>query len=300
MTEQNKPETNPVVDTTPNTVPIVPDDWAALGAKAGYDPKPAEALRLHIVGPRNQGKTTWESSIPDTLILDTEGGADAIIAPRATRIFTKNYNDIVMVHDKLVADAKAGKKRFVRICYDTIDEFIAIIKHKLEEEKGCEDITEYRSTGYGYNLILQRFWSFVRDLEGAGYTWGIVGHITTKQETDPSTHKEVTRIRDAVYPSISAKIGNQCDFKVTIFRKTEEIEKKAQKKLSSGQIIEVPAGTEIKKTYMLDCITGRNGENKARGVPNMEDRFEIPLINGWDVFKEKYEAAVQAAKEQCK
>jgi len=253
MTEQNKPETNPVVDATPNTVPIVPDDWAALGAKSGYDPKPAEALRLFIVGPSGEGKTTLESSIPDNLILDFDDGAYAVPGGVATRIAIRDYAHLEAVIDKLKLDAKASKRQFKRVSLDTIDELISMIKHKLEDEKGCEDITDYRSEGYGYNCILQRFWSIVLDLEQAGYSWAIIGHTRTKTEVDSSSKKPVTRIRDSVYPIVSKKILTKADFKLTIYCVPETVKTELPPQIvkAGGKEISVPRSKEETRSCLL-------------------------------------------------
>jgi hypothetical protein len=296
MTE--KPKVNPVVECEANTVPVVPDDWAALGAKSGYDPKPAKALRLFIVGPSGEGKTTFLSSISDTLIFDFDDGANAIPGGRATRISIRDYAHFDSIIDKLVADAKANNRRFARVGTDTIDELIAMIKHKLEEEKGVEDITDYRSEGYGYNLILQRFWSKILDLEHAGYAWAINGHMKTKTEVDPATKKPVTKIRESVYPGVAKKILSKADFKLTIYCIPKTIERTVEKILPGGRKIQVPAGSETKLTYYLDSLTTEARDGKSRGVPSMERKFELPLIGGWDVFKEKYEAAVKVEKKR--
>jgi len=290
--EQKAVEMNPVVDTKPNEVPVVPDDWAALGAEAGYNPKAAEALRLFIVGPSGEGKTTFAASIPDNLILDFENRADAITGAKSVRIKIKDYAHADAIVEKLKADAKKGNKRFKRVTIDTVDEFIAMIKHQIEEEKNVEDVTDYRSEGYGYNVILQRFWSKMQDLEQAGYSWAVVGHLKTKRETNPATGKSETKLRDAIYPSISQKVLNLCDFKMTIYCLAQVIEKKKAQKLPDGRVVEVPAGTETKQTYYADTLTTAQRSNKASGVPTMERKFELPLIGGWDVFKQKYEAAV--------
>jgi len=291
---------NPVVDAMPNTVPDVPSDWAALGMKAGYDPKPAEALRLFVVGPSGEGKTTFVSSIPRNVILDYDNGANAIPGGRATRLHVRTYEQLDMYVKKLVEDAKAGRRHWDRVTFDTIDELIAMIKHRLEEEKGVEDITEYRSTGYGYNAILQRFWSLVLDLEQAGYTWAVVGHMKTVEETDPATKKPMTRVRESVYPGVAKKILTQSDFKLTVYSISQTTEKKAKRKLPDGREIEVPAGTETRQVFFVDSMTTSERDNKSRGVPSMERKFELPLVGGWDAFKAKYDAAVAVERAKYK
>jgi len=288
---------NPTVETKPNVVPTVPSDWAAFGAKSGYDPKPAEALRLMVVGPSGEGKTTFEASIPDNLILDGDDGANAVPGSRAVRVHVRDYDNLKATVDKLVADSKAGKRHWRRVSWDTIDEFIGMIKHQLEKEKGCEDITEFGSQGHGYNLILERYWSFVLDLEQAGYTWAILGHMKTKTEVDPATRKEVTKIRESVYPSVAKKILTKADFKLTIYCLPQTIQLVKKQKLPGGQTIEVPAGSETRRVYYADTMTTEVRDNKARGVPGMDRKFEVPLVGGWDVFATKYNAAVKEARK---
>ena len=63
---KNPAEGNVAVSCKPNTVPIqaadfltqIPAHWQALGAEQGYNPKSAEDLRLWVVGPSGEGKTT--------------------------------------------------------------------------------------------------------------------------------------------------------------------------------------------------------------------------------------------------
>lgn len=304
MTEQNQPKTNPVVDTKPNQVPEVPSDWAALGAKSGYDPKPAGALRLLVVGPPGEGKTTFVSSIPNNLILDFDDGAYAVPGSNSTRINIKDYAHLEAIIAKLKSDAGSNSRKFERVSIDTIDELVAMIKHKLEEEKGVEDITDYRSEGYGYNCILQRFWSIILDLEQAGYSWAIIGHTRTKMEVDPSTKKPVTRIRDSVYPIVSKKILTKTDFKLTIYciPETVKTELPPQKVKTANGEISVPRSVEETKTvyYLNSLSTEDKGQNKSRGVPTMARKFSIPLIDGWGLFTAKYNAAIEQAKEQYK
>ena len=291
-----KPKINPTAKAKPNTVPLIPTDWSLLGLVGGYNPKLAEALRLYALGPYNEGKTTFIASIPNNIILDFEDGANAIVGPNSVRIHIRDYEHLVQVTKKLVEDAKNKNQHWKRVSFDTIEEFVDLIKHQLEVEKNVEDITDYGSRGHGYNLILQRVWSVVMDLEQAGYTWAIVGHQKIKTEMNPATKKEEAKIREAVYPGVAAKIKNKSDFQITVYRlpKTKVI--KTQVKIATGQVItqekEVTANV-----YYACSFTSDRGDAKSRGVPTMDAKFEIPLINGWNVFKEKYDNAVEAARK---
>lgn len=292
---------NVVLPATPNTVPVIPADWAKLGVETGYNPKAVVDLNLWIVGPSGEGKTTFESSVPDNMILDFDKSAESIVGTRALRVsIGNNYERYMEITQKLIDEGNAGKHVVRRVSFDTVDEWAGMIKLRLQKEKQVDDITEFGSQGHGWAMIRERCWSRLRELEQAGYVWSCVGHMITKTETNPVTHKERTVIRDAVFPSFAAMIVRSSDFKLTIYCINKEIEKKTRKTLPGGQIIEVPCGTEMVSTYYLDSYTTAEREGKGRAAPGMIRKFEIPRVNAWDIFAENYNVAVEAAKKQYK
>ena len=301
MAEQPKTtpaEGNVTMATAPNNVPDIPADWKNLAVASGYKPKKAEDLNLWIVGPSGEGKTTFESSIPNQLILDYDNGAAGIPGTRSNRVYVQNYEHYMQIMDKLIVEGLAGKAHWHRISTDTVDEWVGMIKNQLQKEKGVEDITEFGSQGHGWGMIRERCWSKLRELENAGYVWSCVGHLTTKTETNPSTHKERTVIRDSVFPSFAKQITTRSDFKLTIYCVNKETEKTKKRTLPSGQVIEVPDGVEQKATYYVDSLTTAERDGKSRGALTMERKFTIPPVNAWDLFVEKYNTAIEQAKKQ--
>ena len=288
---------NVVLPATPNTVPVIPADWAKLGVVTGYDPKSAEDLNLYVVGPSGEGKTTFDSSIPDNMILDFDKSAESIIGTRAMRVAIRSYEQYMEITQKLIDEGKSGKHVVHRVSIDTTDEWLGMIVSRLQAEKGVDDITEFGSQGHGWAMIRERCWSRLRELEQAGFVWSCVGHMITKTETNPVTHKERTVIRDAAFPSFAAKIVRSSDFKLTIYCINKEIEKRVRKKLDSGQVIEVPDGSVMTSKYYLDSYTTAEREGKGRAAPGMIRKFEIPHINAWDVFVQNYNVAIENAKK---
>ncbi len=291
------PQGNVVLAVTPNTVPVIPADWAKLGVVTGYDPKAAEDLNLYIVGPSGEGKTTFESSIPNTMILDFDKSAESIIGTRAMRVAIRSYEQYMEVTQKLIDEGKAGKHVVHRVSIDTTDVWVDMIKLRLQTEKGVNDITEFGSQGHGWAMIRERCWSRLQELEEAGFVWSCVGHMITKTETNPVTHKERTVIRDAVFPSFAAKIVNSSDFKLTIYCINKEVEKKEERILPGGQTIVVPCGTEMTSKYFLDSYTTAERQGKGRAAPGMNRKFEIPPTNAWNVFVKNYNVAIVNAKK---
>ncbi|KKK54800.1 hypothetical protein LCGC14_3081050, partial [marine sediment metagenome] len=276
---------------------VIPADWAKLGVQTGYNPKSVEDLNLYIVGPSGEGKTTFESSIPDNMILDFDKAAESIVGTRSMRVPIRSYEHYMQITQKLIDEGKAGKHVVHRVSIDTTDEWIGMIVNQLQLEKNVEDITDYGSQGRGWSMIVNRCWSRLRELEEAGFVWSCIGHMITKTETNPVTHKQRTVIRDAAFPTFTAKIVRSSDFKLTIYCINKEIEKKIKKTLPGGQVIEVPCGTEMTSKYYLDSYTTAEREGKGRAAPGMNRKFEIPLINAWDVFVKNYNVAVESAKK---
>ena len=295
----SSPQGNVVLPATPNTVPAIPADWAKLGVVTGYNPKSAEDLNLYIVGPSGEGKTTFDSSIPDHLILDFDKAAESIVGSRAMRVPIQNYEHYMEITKKLIDDGKAGKHLAHRVSFDTTDEWLGMIKLRLQIEKSVDDITEFGSQGKGWSMIRERCWSRLRELQEAGFVWSCVGHMITKTETNPVTHKERTVVRDSAFPTFAAQIVNSSDFKLTIYYLSTTTKKTIAKKLGTGQVIKQTVES-IVPTFYLNSITTEERQGKARGAPGMIRKFEIPHINAWDVFVKNYNTAIEAAKKQNK
>ena len=143
------PQGNVVLPATPNTVPVIPSDWAKLGVQTGYNPKPAEDLNLYIVGPSGEGKTTFDSSIPDNMILDFDKSAESIIGTRAMRVPIRNYEHYMAITQKLIDEGKNGKHIVHRVSIDTTDEWLGMIVNRLQQEKGVDDECEANACSLG-------------------------------------------------------------------------------------------------------------------------------------------------------
>ncbi len=299
-----KTETNVVVDIKAGDVPsgskiIIPAAYKMLGAKSGYSPRRPEDLRLFIVGPPGEGKSTFISSIPKSLILDFEGGADSIPGTKAVRITIKDHDHYLSVIKRLVDDAKDGRKYWNRVTFDTIDEWAGLMARQLAHEKNVEDIVEYGQKGHGWSLLKNRCWSVAQELQMLGYAWTCVGHMTEKQITNPITKTESTVVRASVFPSLAEAFRRNSEFYATVFNIKKEIQKTKKRRLSNQKEITVPDGPPIwKEIFYFDCGSTPERQGKDRGVPNMKKRFEIPMIGGWDVFVKAYNEAVEEEKKK--
>jgi hypothetical protein len=298
MTNESELKVNPQVETKPNELPNIPAGYGALGATTGYDPSSAEDLNFLVIGPSNEGKTTFASSIPDTVIFDYERGAHSIIKPRAVRIPINDIPHFDKVAGKLIDDAKLGHRPFKRVVIDTGDEKAAMLAIYIAHEKNVEDIAEHGREGHGWALLRNRFMSRLRDLANAGYAWTVVGHVIEEKYTNPVTKKESMRIRPAMFPSLYKQILRLVDFEMTCYRISESTKKMKTIEVNNRKI-QVPDGNSVdtSEKYYLDMRALDGAPGKKRGVPGMTGRLDLPLVDGWQVFKSNYNRAIDKLKK---
>ncbi|HEC64210.1 MAG TPA: hypothetical protein ENI23_02825, partial [bacterium] len=160
MVDQNKTQTGTTNTETKITPQTVPSSYAALGVKSGYTPLPAEKLRQFLVGPSGEGKTTFLMSIPRTLVLDFEEGADGIPGSRAHRLHITTPKKLEIIIDKLVADGDNPNRPYDRVGFDTIDQMVEMMNPylaKLQSEKPGrwegDDITQFGDRGGGWAIL---------------------------------------------------------------------------------------------------------------------------------------------------
>jgi hypothetical protein len=286
---------NATVNVMPGQVPAVPADYAAMGVKSGYAAKKAEDLKFYIKGPSGEGKSTFLASIPDTLILDVEETIENIPNKRANYLVITSYEQLDAIIKKLVADGLAGKRQWRRVGIDTTDEVGALIARQIAKEKGIEDIGDYKSEGAGYGLIYTRLMMMIRQLEDAGYTWAITGHITERDIINPATKQKTTALRAASYPTLVRQLLNRADFDVTIYSIVSEEAEVKKVNVPGVGVIDQPGPAKRVERYYLDCASIAGQQGKKRGVSgeNMKTKFELPAVGGWDVFVNEYNIAIK-------
>lgn len=280
-------------NTLPSPVSAVPSDYAKLGVTTGYAPKSPDQLRFFVIGPSGDGKTAFWAGCPNTLIFDFEDGAWGIPSPRAHRIVCKTYNTYAAIRDKLLADAKAGRRPYNRIVIDTIDSFVELVNPKLAAEKKIDDITDFGAKGAGWSLLRTECWNDIAAFESAGYAWTCIGHITEKTLTVNGKERTVTR--PVLFDSFAKQIGRNADYIATIH---SDIQQVPQYRTVQGRTVE--CGAIDKVVYVLEATAVGSllgtAQNKQRGIPTFKGKVLLPDLMsgqyGWDAFCDAYNASV--------
>ena len=306
MAEKEKIQTgttNTVTKITPQTVPA---DYAALGVQSGYNPLPADKLRMFIVGPSGEGKTTFISSSPRTLVLDHEVGADGIPGSRAHRLSITTPEKLEQIVVKLEADGKKANRPYDRIVFDTIDQMVEMMNPHLAKIQSAkrgqwegDDITSFGDRGGGWAILKSGCWSYIQRVEKAGYTWTCVGHITEKNIRVNNQDRTVPR--PVLFDSFTRLIGRNCAVFAAIY---SQVELEPTYRILQGRQVK-GADKEVVRVYM-DATTisseKNTGQGKLRGVPTMTTKILLPDSlggkHGWDTFKAEYDAATAKVRKQ--
>lgn len=289
-----------LIDTKPNEVPKIPADYKALGVTWGYDPVAPEDVRLYVVSFGGKGKTTFLSSIPDSLILDFDKhGAQAIPGARAVRITINNYDHYSLFMKKLLDDGKAKRNQYKRISIDPTDMWANMITRQVLLEQKKDHLSEIGRAGKGWDLLKDRLRNTLAELEDAGYTWSCAGHLTTKQITLPNTEKEIMMPWPLLTDKVHQHLVNNCEIYGMICVDSQTKRKK-EIVIIEGKEHEIERGQESIEIYSMNCRTVAGKEGKRRGLPDLKAVIELPLYDAWKVFVEEYNIAVQKAKGETR
>lgn len=297
--------TNTMVQVEPQALPAA---YTKLGVTRGYSPYPANQLRMFIVGPSGQGKTTFISGCPRNLVLDFEGGAPGVINPMSHRLHIPDYEKLTKIVALLKEDARKPDRLFDRVTFDTIDQMTEMMNPVLAKQKrettkfDGDDITTFGGEGAGWAILKNGVWRVITELQHLGYTWCCIGHITV--ETKVIANKSVEVPRPVLFPSFARLIGRNSEVFASIYSRTEKGTRVVQ---VQGKEVTIPSNEDIVKVYM-DCTTIASEKNvgtgKLRGVPTMTKQLELPdpLTGeyGWNTFVRVYDEAVASVRSQSK
>ena len=296
---------NVAVPITPSEIPL-PSKYVKLGLTTGYNPKAAEDIRLYVTGLTGEGKSTFIRSIPNAWCIDFEGGDDAVISGKgayfdlhkmARKTSRSKFNIYREIITGLIEDGKAGKHPCRRVIFDTHDEWVAFEARQLATDKLVEHIGEYGQHGHGWSLVHARCQKVLGDLENAGYTWAVVGHLGYFTQMNPITNNETTVIRPLLAKGSVGPVVRKAEMHITVYASTKKETIKTKQEIA-GKMITNKTEKEVTRYHIYTRPTEAKAmEGKRRGVPQLPGKIEIPMVGGWDVLREAYNKAVEESKK---
>lgn len=291
---------NVLINTLPDIVPpTIPSKYAGMGVEYGYNPPAVEELRLYLNGFPKEGKSTFVSSIPKTIIFDTEKGDISVIRGRATYFNTAKYGFPAMssVIQELIKDGASNSREFNYVVFDTVDGWLGYELLKFCEEEGLTDIYK-TDTRRVWSMMQTRICNTLVQLQSVGYGWIVVGHQRWEEFKNPGTGQMIQRPRQILAPSIHERILSMSEIfgEISSIVETEPIT--AETRLEDGSTMQYTTGTKEEKNFYFRIVNILGETGSARGVPSMGGKIRLPLVGGWDGFKLEYEKCVAEAKKQ--
>ena len=170
----------------------------------------------------------------------------------------------------------------------------------LATEKLVEHIGEYGQKGHGWSLVHARCQKVLGDLENAGYTWAVTGHLGYIHEQDPITHQEVTRVRPLLAKGSVGPVVRKAELHITVYasvKKETTIETQQIKTQTGTKILKNKKEKEVTRYHLYTRPTEAKAmEGKRRGVPTLPGRIEVPMVGGWDKLRTAYMKAVEESR----
>lgn len=278
----------------------IPPKYEKLGVRHGWDPTDLSRLKVLLTALPAHGKTSFVMSHPNAWVMDPENMAGDVLRPKAHRIYLPSMAKYEELFKELIADGRAGKHPCKTIVFDTIDKFveIAIIHLTIEWNKSSRpirSILEAGQKGYGWGLVQDYLFSFIRDIYDAGYGWIIVGHL-----------KLSNPVHMVMPPAFQGYILKEAQYWGHLTRTTtSKVEEVGIKyfETSSGKKVPSP----IKETVLTQHVTlsfqdlnpdpEKKRELKARYLEFLPPSIDIPQHDGWSAFASMYNSAIKQARE---
>lgn len=274
------------------------------GAKrSGFDPPPAGALRMYIVGEVGKGKTTFLCSVPRSLVLDFGRKTDHIDFDVAGRVILPVWSypmeKIEEIHSILYQEGVDNRRSFDMIVYDDVAAYQRmVIDHLSKTVADGKSIKEYGKKGKGWDLVndwLIGRWQLVMQ---AGYGWMVSGHLQPRILGEGADATQVWE--HVVSPGVRKYLLGQCHYTGECVRENEPYNVTVVKKIGkdSRNVVE----QRWRSHYFLDMETARDPDSQrieARQHITLDNpKIEIPQGKGWEAFATEYDRAVKRRREE--
>lgn len=142
--------------------------------------------RIMVVGQAGVGKSTYASTFPNALFVDTEGRTDHL---NINRLPVKNYADVKAAMAEIYELAKAGKNPCKWLVIDTVDHLALWVYDHVCAANNWDNIEE-PGYGKGYAIARDTVWrEFVQNIDllrSANVGVLLLGHATAKSFQNPT------------------------------------------------------------------------------------------------------------------
>ena len=283
--------------------------YGRFAIRTAEDAQPAHLMRFFGTGATNTGKSHLLASIgPRCLIIDIEDKHRLIDFPQRSAYFVpKNLAEMDALFLDIVADGPKPNRPYDMIVWDTADELIPFVVEgmtKLMVDNGLKipafgDATDYGSGGgkgsKGWKLVNDRFASYMRRAQQAGYGWGMVSHL--KEEVvsvlEGGKMVERSRLTPMLNPGILRPVQSLSLVKFQTF--VRSVSTPTTRIVKIHGVDKTLAGDPVvSEEFALTFDARERGAVGLGGNLPLSGTFTVPKYTGWnDVMVAQYNLALQ-------
>jgi len=287
----------------------IPEKYAKLGVRRGFNPTHPEKLRMIIEGLSGTGKTTFLASTPDTVILDFDQAAENVYGAKAHIIPIRSWEEYQAVKQMVQSDAKTGTCPFTRVIFDTGDAFLDFMDiHIVHERKeraagspnaaihGCSTIKEFGQSGAGYNILRAEMMKEIISFETAGLQWSAGIQLKRSEKTIGNVTTET--ITTWMYPTAFGLLAMRADLVGRVYTKQVPVDVHKTIKLPNGTERDTITGQKIVTKYFLDVMPEGEFTDQKRRLLGLNESIELPPVGGFDAFAEVYNRLIAALNKR--
>lgn len=166
----------------------------AIGCAPGKcAPKPLNQCNVYVRGGFRSGKTSLAAQVPDSLLMDLQGGTVAIVGQRAERVYCPVLSDDLLTETAKVEHkarsvmgvlgatlhlAQEGKCPFRTIVIDNVDELEAMQAALLTSVKGANYFLN-QDFGNADRHLATMVIPLLQSINAAGLSWWVNSQVRT-------------------------------------------------------------------------------------------------------------------------
>lgn len=167
----------------------IPEKYAKLGVKRGFDPRPPDQLRILVLSLLGRGKSSFVLGDPRAFAFDGDMASEQVRDRQAGCLHIPDWDTYQKGKKLLIEDKKNGVCPWGRAIFDTGDTFMEVLDAHLTAKTNerransspplppIQSMAFYGHEGSGWRILRCEMLREIKDFERAGFVWTVTLQI---------------------------------------------------------------------------------------------------------------------------
>jgi len=283
-------------------------------ARRGYNPRSPERARHLVLGLRKSGKSSLACSHPGCIVLDWEGGTDAIVNQKAFTVDIKPRSEELAsgrplggmpsldpwerfqhIKKALLSDAKSGSPNFQTVAFDSVD---FMLEHMMARfcaghnaaGKVVANIADYKDGRAGWFEVRAPFIREIQDFDDAGYGLILNSHLAERivEERTVTQPRLSNSFREALLMMVDQILHIEYRWESLPGKRIITVNGKEK------EIADPQNRQEISSVVLRTVAKPTDRERGCR--VEIEDGLVLPSGQMWETYAERYRKEVEKVR----